>query len=276
MKSQKEEHQAQKEKNKTIKDLKQKEEQENRNELDSDTDSDETDSDSDLEEIDLDSYVQSILDSEKKPEEEEEEANDFYITEGEEDTDPLVRPGDERPNDDNTRETNIRRFTRLLNSKRVRKSNERKDAEFYFEEDKFDFPEDPEKWTEEDLKELWADAPTKMTKPGWDPVWADEEDWKVVREEIKWGRDPPIAPFYVPYRKPYPAIPDNNYDVSNPKAVIEELDRIEEFLTWVSYIFADGSSYVISFLLLSYEFNLVFVYLVDFKPHLQLWTLSHL
>ncbi|KAF5726638.1 protein TIC isoform X1 [Tripterygium wilfordii] len=81
--------------------------------------------------------------------------------------------------------------------------------------------------------------------PGeWDPVWADEEDWEVVNEEIREGRDSPIAPFYIPYRKPYPVIPDNHYDISNPKAFIEELDRIEEFFKWVSYIFPDGSSYV--------------------------------
>ncbi|KAL0369569.1 UNVERIFIED_CONTAM: hypothetical protein Sangu_0275000 [Sesamum angustifolium] len=82
-----------------------------------------------------------------------------------------------------------------------------------------------------------------MTKPGWDPNWVDEEEVDIISEEIKAGRDPPIAPFYVPYRKPYPAIPNNHHDISNPKAVIEELDRIEEFLRWVSYIFPDGSTY---------------------------------
>jgi hypothetical protein len=75
-------------------------------------------------------------------------------------------------------------------------------------------------------------------------VWADEEEWDIVREEIKAGRDPPIAPFYVPYRKPFPVIPDNHHDISNPKAVVEELDRIEEFLKWVSYVFEDGTTYV--------------------------------
>ncbi|CAN4120431.1 unnamed protein product [Withania somnifera] len=82
-----------------------------------------------------------------------------------------------------------------------------------------------------------------MTKPGWDPNWVDEEEEDIIDREIKAGRDPPIAPFYVPYRKPYPVIPDNHYDISNPKSVIEEFDRIEEFLKWVSFIFADGSSY---------------------------------
>ncbi|XP_034688262.1 protein TIC 100 [Vitis riparia] len=158
----------------------------------------------------------------------------FYTRPGEE---PDPRAYDNKP------ETNIMRFTRILESRRMKKMQEEEEKEYVFYEDLFDFPEDPEKWREEDLKELWADAPLEMTKPGWDPVWADEEEWEIVKEETKAGRDPPIAPFYVPYRKPYPAIPDNHYDISSPKSVIEELDRIEEFLNWVSYIFPDGSSY---------------------------------
>ncbi|KAJ7947936.1 TIC 100 protein [Quillaja saponaria] len=160
-----------------------------------------------------------------------------------EDSLTYTRPGDEPPESENTPEVNIKRFKQILESKRMKKMQEEEDRKYVFYEDLFDFPKDPENWREEDLKELWADAPLEMTKPGWDPVWADEEDWEVVNEEIKAGRKPPIAPFYLPYRKPYPAIPDNNYDVSNPKAVIEELDRIEEFLKWVSYIFPDGSTY---------------------------------
>ncbi|XP_062086505.1 protein TIC 100-like, partial [Humulus lupulus] len=128
-------------------------------------------------------------------------------------------------------------------SRRLRRKRAVEDRQYEYYEDLFDFPEDPENWKEEDVMEYWADAPLEMTKPGWDPDWADEEDWEIVRQEIAAGRDPPIAPFYVPYRKPYPVIPDNHYDIKNPKAVIEELDRIEEFLTWVSYIFPDGSSY---------------------------------
>ncbi|XP_030522393.1 protein TIC 100 [Rhodamnia argentea] len=155
-----------------------------------------------------------------------------------------TRPsGDDMDEDDNTPEANIRRFSEILNSRRMRRKLEEEDKNYVFHEDLFDFPEDPEKWREEDLKELWADAPLEATKPGWDPVWADEEDWEIVKEDIKAGREPAIAPFYLPYRRPYPAIPDNHYDISNPKAVVEELDRIEEFLKWVSYIFPDGSSY---------------------------------
>ncbi|XP_021899087.1 protein TIC 100 [Carica papaya] len=175
----------------------------------------------------------------------DESSDDDYLEAEEGDTDTLTytRPGDELPESENTPETNIKMFKRVLESKRMKRMQEGEDRDYVFYEDLFDFPEDPERWMEEDLQELWADAPLEMSKPGWDPVWANEEDWDVVNEEIKAGRDPPIAPFYVPYRKPYPPIPDNHYDISNPKAVIEELDRIEEFLQWVSYIFPDGSSY---------------------------------
>ncbi|KAA8544195.1 hypothetical protein F0562_022169 [Nyssa sinensis] len=165
------------------------------------------------------------------------------------DREVYTRPGEvaddfeDIPEDDNSSEANVKRFMRILNSRRMRKAQEEEERENVYHEDLFDFPRDPENWREEDLKELWADAPIEMTKPGWDPNWVDEDELDVVREEIKAGRDPPIAPFYVPYRKYYPAIPDNHYDISNPKSVIEELDRIEEFLKWVSYIFPDGSSY---------------------------------
>ncbi|KAK1587939.1 hypothetical protein Q3G72_018418 [Acer saccharum] len=168
---------------------------------------------------------------------------EYYASADENEELSNIRPGDEIPEWDNTPEINIRRFTRLLESNTMKKLHEEEDEDYIYHEDLYDFPDDPEKWTEEDLKELWADAPLGMTKPGWDPVWADEDDWEVVEDEIREGRDPPIAPFYLPYRKPYPAIPDNHFDISNPKAVVEELDRMEEFLTWVSYIFPDLSSY---------------------------------
>ncbi|XWS28620.1 hypothetical protein CRYUN_Cryun25bG0086300 [Craigia yunnanensis] len=170
-------------------------------------------------------------------------SSDDYIEESDSETLTYTRPGEAPPESENTPETNIRRYTRVLESKRIKRIQEEEDQDYIYYEDLWDFPEDRENWREEDLKEYWVDAPLEMTKPGWDPVWADEEDWEIVTDEIKAGRDPGIAPFYVPYRKPYPAIPDNHYDISNPKAVIEELDRIEEFLNWVSYIFPDGSSY---------------------------------
>lgn len=175
--------------------------------------------------------------------------SDFYAG-SDEDDEPLTytRPdGTTRQiadysDDENTPEVNIARFTKILDSKRLRRLEEEEEEDAEYPEDQFDFPPDPENWKEEDLMELWADAPFGMTKPGWDPNLVDEDDVDVISEEIKAGRDPPIAPFYVPYRKPYPVIPDNHHDISNPKSVIEELDRIEEFLIWVSYIFQDGSS----------------------------------
>ncbi|KAA0033376.1 protein TIC 100 [Cucumis melo var. makuwa] len=163
----------------------------------------------------------------------------------EEENEPLDygRRGEEMASLDNTPESNFRLFSRALDSRRVKRRQELEDEEYELQEEIFDFPEDPEKWTEEDLQELWMDAPLYSMSVGWDPLWADEEEWELVTDEVERGNDPPIAPFYIPYRQPYPLIPDDNYDVSSPKAVIEELDRIEEFLRWVSYIFPDGSSY---------------------------------
>ncbi|KAK6163496.1 hypothetical protein DH2020_000360 [Rehmannia glutinosa] len=92
-------------------------------------------------------------------------------------------------------EVNIRRFTKLLNSKRLRREQEEEEKDVVYHEDLFDFPRDPENWREEDLKELWADAPLEMTKPGWDPHNVDEEEVEIISDEIRAGRDPPIAPF---------------------------------------------------------------------------------
>ncbi|KAF8102300.1 hypothetical protein N665_0198s0014 [Sinapis alba] len=196
-------------------------------------------------------------DEEKSPKADDEEprssdSDSDSSSESESDTEPeaetggflnYTRPSDLPPDPNANPETNIRRFNRVLEGKRVKRIQEEEENKYTFYEDLFDFPKDPEGWKEEDLREVWADGPLGMKKPGWDPVWADEEDWEVVNEEIQEGRDPGIQPFYVPYRKPYPAIPDNNIDIDTPKAVVEELDRIEEFLQWVSYIFPDGSSY---------------------------------
>ncbi|KAH0712848.1 hypothetical protein KY289_008807 [Solanum tuberosum] len=199
-------------------------------------------------------------DKEEEDEEDEEEAEEIEEepsspSESDESSDseseteegfrPITRPGEPDIDDEEnvTPEANVKRFMRILNSKSRKRELDEEEKGYTYHEDLFDFPYDPENWREEDLKELWGDAPIEMTKPGWDPNWVDEEEDDIIAEEIKAGRDPPIAPFYVPYRKPYPVIPDNNYDISNPKSVIEEFDRIEEFLKWVSFIFADGSTY---------------------------------
>nr|KYP51840.1 hypothetical protein KK1_026365 [Cajanus cajan] len=140
-------------------------------------------------------------------------------------------------------DANLREFSAALESPAVKEMQEEDDPLIVEEENPYDFPYDPEEWTEQDLRELWADGPKEIGGTGWDPVWASEEEWRYVLDEIADGEEPPIAPFYLPYRKHYPAIPDNHYDIANPKAVIEELDRIEEFLKWVSYVFEDGSTY---------------------------------
>ncbi|CAA6663712.1 unnamed protein product [Spirodela intermedia] len=173
-------------------------------------------------------------DSEEKEDEEDDESDSDYdsdYSDGAFGGGPEGEGGEKKGED--SREATVRQFAEVLESKSVQKRFEEEEKEYVYHEDLFDFPRDPERWREEDLLELWADAPVDMTKPGWDPIWADEEDWE----------GSPIAPFYVPYRKHFPAIPDNHHDISNPKSVIEELDRIEEFLKWVSYIFPDGSSY---------------------------------
>lgn len=146
--------------------------------------------------------------------------------------------------EDESPETTVKLLNTVLDSEWYKREEEEREKELtnFSHEEKFNFPPDPEDWREEDLKELWADGPLGTSKPGWDPNFVDEEDVDAVNEEIMEGNDPPIAPFYLPYRKPYPVIPDNHHDISTPKAVIEELDRIEEFLTWVSYVFEDGST----------------------------------
>ncbi|KAK4255203.1 hypothetical protein QN277_008228 [Acacia crassicarpa] len=144
---------------------------------------------------------------------------------------------------ENTPEANLELFSEVLDSERVQMLREEEDDDILEQFEPFDFPKDPENWREEDLGEYWADGPLEIGGTGWDPVWADENDWEYVRKELAAGRKPPIAPFYVPFRKFNPVIPSNHFDISSPKAVIEELDRIEEFLQWVSYIFPDGSSY---------------------------------
>ncbi|XP_027341047.1 protein TIC 100 [Abrus precatorius] len=148
--------------------------------------------------------------------------------------------GDPRKNNP---ETNLKEFSEALDSKTVQESSEELVRELWEEDNRYDFPKDPEEWTEEDLRECWADGPLEISGTGWDPVWATDEDWKYVLGELAEGGNPPIAPFYVPFRKHYPPIPDNHFDIASPKDVIEELDRIEEFLKWVSYVFEDGSTY---------------------------------
>lgn len=144
----------------------------------------------------------------------------------------------------NTPEANFELFSEALDDKRGKIIDKQEDERVLRHLQAFDFPKDPEDWKEEDLGEYWANGSLDIGGTGWDPVWADEEEWDYVKQEIAAGRKPPIAPFYVPFYKHNPVIPEQYFDMKTPKAVIEELDRIEEFLKWVSYIFPDGSSYV--------------------------------
>lgn len=108
----------------------------------------------------------------------------------------------------------------------------------------FDFPEDPENWTEEDLQEIWADAhPELIDDIGWDPDVVSWSDWDQIQDLREKGEKVTTEPFYVPYRKYYPPILKNHIDINSPMSVVEELERLEEFIKWASYVFKDGSTY---------------------------------
>eukprot|EP01018_Ginkgo_biloba_P038926 Gb_26206 [translate_table: standard] len=110
--------------------------------------------------------------------------------------------------------------------------------------EEFDFPKEPKGWTEEYLQDIWTNAPTKIKNDiGWDPDLADEDDWELIDSLKSEAKTMDLLPFYIPYRKYYPFIPVNNHDIENPKETFEELEHIEEFLKWVSYIFLDESTY---------------------------------
>lgn len=112
------------------------------------------------------------------------------------------------------------------------------------EEDLWDFPVDREHWTEEDLGEHWEDYWGDTNAVGWDPELVSSASYEKYEKLWNEGNPgPPGTPYYVPYRKFYPQIPDNHYDIQTPEDVVEELERMEEFLVWVSYIFKDGSTY---------------------------------
>ena len=120
----------------------------------------------------------------------------------------------------------------------------RKEEEVVEEDELWNFPIDKENWTEQDLGEHWEDYWGDIEEVGWDPDTITQEDYdnyEKLRKEGKPG--PPMAPYYVPYRKFYPPIPDNHHDIQTPEEVVEELERMEEFLIWVSYVFEDGSRY---------------------------------
>jgi len=186
------------------------------------------------------SESESDYDSDYSYDEEEDESFRRALAGDEDDEDS----GEAREDKRNNPETNLREFSRALDSAGAKELHDELDPLIVEERNPFDFPEDPENWSEHDLRELWADPINEISGTGWDPAFATEEEYEHVNEMLADGDDPPIAPFYLPFRKHYPPIPDNHYDIATPKDTIEELDRIEEFLRWVSYVFQDGSTYV--------------------------------
>ncbi|KAI5080055.1 hypothetical protein GOP47_0005534 [Adiantum capillus-veneris] len=125
-----------------------------------------------------------------------------------------------------------------------RKLEKRTEEEKAEEEEIWNFPPDKEHWTEEDLGEHWEDYWGDTRAVGWDPNFVSESSWERYEKLWEEGKPgPPGTPYYVPYRKFYPPIPDNHFDIQTPEDVVEELERTEEFLLWYSYLFKDGSSY---------------------------------
>jgi len=146
-------------------------------------------------------------------------------------------------------EQNFKDVMEAYHSENVEKHYDKKARRKVQPRNPFDFPPDYENWKEEDLRELWDYGNNTITGTGWDPAFATPDEWEYVQWKHYKGQDVPIAPFYLPYRKPIPPIPTNLPTIKGPRDVIEELDRIEEFLKWVSYVFEDGSTYVIEILL---------------------------
>ncbi|CAK9250915.1 unnamed protein product [Sphagnum jensenii] len=126
---------------------------------------------------------------------------------------------------------------------RAKKKEEDENEEVVLEEEEeWNFPVDKDNWTEADLGEEWADPTPADDTVGRDPETA-EDDEELIAKLKKDGRAPPRRPYYVPYRKWYPPIPEDHPDIDSPETVVEELERMEEFLVWASYVFEDGSSY---------------------------------
>ncbi|MCO5609935.1 hypothetical protein L7F22_064170 [Adiantum nelumboides] len=125
--------------------------------------------------------------------------------------------------------------------KKLEKRTQEEKAE---EEELWNFPPDKEHWTEEDLGEHWEDYWGDTRAVGWDPNFVSPRSWEKYKKLWEEGKPcPPGTPYYVPYRKFYPPIPDNHFDIQTPEEVVEELERTEEFLLWYSYLFKNGSSY---------------------------------
>ena len=70
--------------------------------------------------------------------------------------------------DDKSPEATVRKVTEDLESRNVKKKQEREERNYVYPEDLFNFPKDPEKWREEDLRELMA--PSNPPSPAGTPA----------------------------------------------------------------------------------------------------------
>ncbi|KAH7292956.1 hypothetical protein KP509_28G005300 [Ceratopteris richardii] len=140
--------------------------------------------------------------------------------------------GEEKDGEDDSLEATMQRLEKKIDEEKVA------------DEEQWNFPYDKEHWTEEDLGEHWEDAFEDTKATGWDPNFVSDESWEKYEKLWQEGEPaPPGTPYFVPYRKLYPIIPDDHLDIQTPEDVVEELEREEEFLVWYSYLFLDGSSY---------------------------------
>ncbi|CAI5969160.1 unnamed protein product [Closterium sp. NIES-64] len=127
------------------------------------------------------------------------------------------------------------------------------------EEDEWNFPQDPDKWTEADLGEEWADAPADAKVPFYDPLLglsaldaadddADADDGrrrrKAPRKQQR-AKLPHSEDRYVPYRQGLPPVNEMDDGSSGALKALEELEMEEEFLQWASYVFRDGATYYV-------------------------------
>ncbi|GJP51767.1 hypothetical protein CLOM_g10910 [Closterium sp. NIES-68] len=125
------------------------------------------------------------------------------------------------------------------------------------EEDEWNFPQDPDKWTEADLGEEWAEAPPDAKVPFYDPLLglsaldaadddADADDGrrrrKAPRKQQR-AKLPHSEDRYVPYRQGLPPVNEMDDGSSGALRALEELEMEEEFLQWASYVFRDGATY---------------------------------
>ena len=70
--------------------------------------------------------------------------------------------------DDKSPEATVRKFIKALESRTVKKKQEKEERNYVYPEERFNFPKDPENWREEDLRELMA--PSNPPSPAGTPA----------------------------------------------------------------------------------------------------------